>query len=94
MTRVERVKEGRVVEFTSQEDIERVVREETQERFSAASSSPFCQDQLGAKLGYVSNTEVVLAMLRGDYKCLDTCSDTMVLLVEEKMRIARSIPGG
>jgi hypothetical protein len=60
VTRVERVENGVTVEYTQQEDIERVVREETQSRFSAAESSPFCQGLLGEELGYVSDTSTAL----------------------------------
>jgi hypothetical protein len=68
VTRVERIEDGIVREYTSQDDIERDVREETQSRFSAAASSPFCQGQLGAELGYVSNTETAIAILNGEYE--------------------------
>jgi hypothetical protein len=53
VTHVERVEDGEVVDYTEQEDIERVVREENQTRFSAAASSSFCQNTLGDELGYV-----------------------------------------
>jgi hypothetical protein len=94
VTRVERIEDGVTVEYTSQEDIERVVREETQERFSAAASSSFCQGQLSAELGYVSNTDTAVSILCGEYKCPDTCSDSTVLSIEEIKRISSIVGQG
>jgi hypothetical protein len=56
-THIKRVDDCVTVEYTQQGDVEQVVREETQSRFSAADSSPFCQGLLGKELGYISNTE-------------------------------------
>ena len=41
VTRVERIEDGVVVEYTEKEEIEQVVREMTQDRFTLASSSHY-----------------------------------------------------
>jgi hypothetical protein len=94
VTHVERVEDGEVVDYTEQEDIERVVREETQTRFSAAASSSFCQNTLGEELGYVSDTEVAAAILAGTYEPPSDCSDSTVLLLDEIARVATLIERG
>jgi hypothetical protein len=94
VTRVERVENGEVVEYTEKDDIERVVREETQERFSAAESSPFCQGLLGDELGYVSDTRAAQQILDGSYEPPPGTSDSVVLLLDEISRIGQMIKRG
>lgn len=91
VTRVERVEGDRVVEYREQSDIERVVREETQARFSAAASSPFCQGTLGEELGYVSDTATAAAILNGTYEPPSGTSDSVRLLLDEIGRIGKMI---
>ena len=87
VTRVERIENGVVREYTEQADVERVVREETQERFSAAESSPFCHRPLRDQLGYVSNTDTAAQILNGEYSPGPDVSDSTALLIEEIGRI-------
>ena len=91
VTRVERMEEGKVREYTEQSDIERVVREETQERFTAACSSQFCQGTLGEELGYVSNSETALKILAGQYEPPPETSDSTRLLIDEMGRIGQLV---
>jgi hypothetical protein len=67
VTRVERIEDGNVVEYTVQEEMEQVVREETQHQFTLAASSPLCHGLLGKQLGYLADTEVAQAILDGTY---------------------------
>ena len=93
VTRVERVEDGELRQYTEQEDIERVVREETQERFSAASSSPFCNGFLGEVLGNVSNTAAAAEILDGTFTPPDDTPESVCLLIEEIGRIAQMVKG-
>lgn len=94
VTRVERIENGTTVEYTSQSDVERVVREETQSRFSAAESSPFCQGLLGQELGYISDTETAAAILTGTYEIPSSVSDATALLIDEIGRVGKKIVRG
>ena len=94
VTRVERVEDGATIEYTQQEDIERVVREETQARFSAAESSPFCQGLLGEELGYISDTATAAAILNHTYVIPDSVSDATALLIDEIGKVGVKIARG
>lgn len=78
----------RTVKYTAQADIERVVREETQSRFSAAESLPFCQGLLGEELGYISDTATAAAILNGTYEIPDSVSNATALLIDEIGKLA------
>jgi hypothetical protein len=83
VTRVERIEDGNVVEYTVQEEMEQVVCEETQHRFTLAESSPLCQGLLGEQLGYLADTEVARAILDGNFVAPDGLSDATVLVLNE-----------
>jgi hypothetical protein len=83
VTRVDRIEDRVTVEYNQQEDIERVVREEMQARFSAAELSPFCQGLLGKELGYISDTATAAAILNHTYVIPDSVSDATALLIDE-----------
>ena len=94
VTRVEQIEDGNVVEYTVQEEMEQVVREETQHRFTLAESSPLCQGLLGEQLGYLADTEVARAILDGNFVAPDGLSDDTVLVLDEISRIASIIRRG
>ena len=93
VTRVERVEDGHVREYTDQPDIERVVREETQARFSSAESSTFCQGLLGEQLGYISDTPTAAAILERAYEPPPDVSDATALLLDEIGRVGQQVSG-
>ena len=68
VTRVERVENGITVEYTEQEELERVVREMTQHRFTMADSSPLCNGLLGDQLGYFADTDTAIQILEGTFE--------------------------
>jgi hypothetical protein len=68
VTRVEREEEGEIVEYTDQEDVEQVVRDMTQHRFTMAESSPLCQGLWGEELGYLADTDVARSILDGTFE--------------------------
>jgi hypothetical protein len=83
VTRVEQVKNGAVVEFSDQEEMEQVVREETQHQFTLAASSPLCNGLLGEQLGYLADTEVAQSILDGTFVASEGVSDATLLVLEE-----------
>ena len=94
VTRVEREELGEVVEYTEQEDIERVVREMTQERFTLADSSPLCNGMWGEQLGFLADTDVAREILAGTFVPPSDTPDSLLLVLEEIARIAREIGEG
>ena len=94
VTRVERVEDGAVVEYTEQEALEQVVREMTQDRFTLADSSPLCNGLLGEQLGYLADTEVAQSILEGTYEPPPGVADSTILVLEEIGSIAQKIARG
>eukprot|EP00956_Cyclotella_meneghiniana_P008015 scaffold10676_cov49-Cyclotella_meneghiniana.AAC.6 len=94
VTRVERIENGVTVEYTEQTEVERVVREMTQNRFTLADSSPLCSGLLGEQLGYLANTEVAEQILTGNYMAPEEASNATVLVLEEISRIAEVMKAG
>jgi hypothetical protein len=94
VTRVKRMENGVIIEYTEQEEMEQVVREETQHRFTLAASSPLCNGLLGEQLGYLADTEVARSILDGTFVAPDGVSDTTLLVIEEITRVASIIQRG
>jgi hypothetical protein len=94
VTRVEREEDGSVIEYTEQEDVERVVREMTQHQFTMAESSPFCNGLLGEQLGHTADTVVAQAILDGTFQPPPDTPDSIILVLDEIARIAKEIGKG
>jgi hypothetical protein len=94
VTRVERLENGEVVEYTDKEEIEQVVREMTQDRFTLASSSPLCNGLLGEELGYIADTEVARQILEGTFVPPEGTSDATIIVLEEISKIAKEVTLG
>jgi hypothetical protein len=94
VTRVEREEHGEIVEYTEQEEVERVVREMTQDRFTMADSSPLCNGSWGEQLGFLADTDVARAILDGTFEPPPDTPDALILVLEEIGRIAQQIGSG
>lgn len=94
VTRVEWVDEGKMEEYIEQEDVERVVREMTQDRFTLADSSPVCNGLLGKQLGYLADTDIAQSILNVTFAPPPETSDATVLVLAEIGRIAAVIRQG
>jgi hypothetical protein len=94
VTRVEREEDGVIIEYKEQEDVERVVREMTQHRFTMADSSPFCNGLLGEELGYTADTDTARAILEGTYQPPTNTPDSNILVLDEIAKIAKEIGEG
>jgi hypothetical protein len=94
VTRVERIEDGVVVEYTEKEEIEQVVREMTQDRFTLAASSPLCNGLLGEELGYIADTEVAREILEGTFVPPEGTSDATIIVLEEISKIAQQVTSG
>ena len=63
--RVQRLEHGEVCEYTSKEDIERVVQEECEARFTLAHNAPIMKISLAGKLRYLEDEDVARAIVDG-----------------------------
>jgi hypothetical protein len=89
VTRVEREENGEIVEYTDQEELEQVVFEMTQHRFTMAESSPLCQGLIGEQLGYIADTEIATAILERTYVPPENTPGSIILVLDEIARIAK-----
>ena len=55
-------------EYTSKEDIERVVQEECEARFTLAHNAPIMKHSLAGKLRYLEDEDVARAIVGGTYE--------------------------
>jgi hypothetical protein len=94
VTRVETVENGITVEYTEQEELERVVREMTQHRFTMADSSPLCNGLLGEQLGYFADTDTAIQILEGTFEPPPGVPDSTILVLEEIGNITAKITRG
>jgi hypothetical protein len=94
VTRVERIEDGAVVEYTEQEELEQVVCDMTQSRFTMADSSLLCNGLLGYQLGYIADTEVAQSILEGTFDPPPDTADSTILVLEEIGNIAARITRG
>lgn len=92
--RVERVENGETVEYMVQEEMEQVVREMTQDRFTLASSSPLCNGLLGKQLGYIADTSIAQQIQEGTFEPPAGVSDATILVLEMIGNIAKHLVGG
>ncbi len=63
--RVQRVVEGKVKEYTVQEDLEQALQRECKVRFSLAHSAPAMKTLLGERLWYLSNESLAGSIIMG-----------------------------
>jgi uncharacterized OsmC-like protein len=63
--KVQRVVEGKIEEYTVQEDVEQAIQEECEVRFSLAHSVPIMNLLLGEKLRYLSDEALAKAIITG-----------------------------
>ena len=89
VTRVERVENGITVEYTEQEELERVVREMTQHRFTMADSTPLCNGLLGEQLGYFADTDTAIQILEGTFANLHQVYQTRRFLFSKKLETSQ-----
>ena len=56
VTKVEKVVDGKTVEYTKEPDVVQCIQEETEVQFQLANSAPICKGLLGEQLGYLADT--------------------------------------
>jgi hypothetical protein len=92
--RVEQIENGETAEYTDKEEIEQVVWEMTQDRFTLASSSPLCNGLLGEELVYIADTDIARQILEGSFTPPEGTSDATIVVLEEIARIAQQVTIG
>ncbi len=64
--KVQRVVEGKIAEYTVQEDVEQAIQRECEVRFSLAHSAPIMNSLLGEKLRYLSDEALAKAIINNN----------------------------
>jgi hypothetical protein len=94
VTRVEKVVDGKTVEYTAKEGVIAAIQEETEVRFHLANSAPICQGLLGKQLGYLADTETAQRILDGSFQPGVEVDDATALLLEEIGRLGCMLTNG
>ena len=66
--KVQRVEHGVVCEYTTKEEVERVVQEECETRFTFAHNAPTMKHSLAWKLTYLEDEDIARAIVDGTYE--------------------------
>ena len=66
--KVQRVEHGVVCEYTTKEEVERVVQEECETRFTFAHNAPTMKHSLAWKLRYLEDEDIARAIVDGTYE--------------------------
>jgi endonuclease YncB( thermonuclease family) len=71
-TKVEKVVDGKTVEYTEEPDVVQCIQEETEVQFQLANSAPICKGLLGKQLGYLADTATADAILNHTFQAPPT----------------------
>ena len=92
--RVQRLEHGEVCEYTSKEDIERVVQEECEARFTLAHNAPIMKHSLAGKLRYLEDEDVARAIVDGTYEIPPELDKATKFILQEIGEVGRKTKFG
>ena len=81
--RVQRLEHGVVCEYTSKEDIERVVQEEHEARFTLAHNAPITKHSLAEKLRYLEDEDVARVIVDETYEIPPKLDEATEFILQE-----------
>ena len=81
--RVQRLEHGVVCEYTSKEDIERVVQEEHEARFTLAHNAPITKHSLAEKLRYLEDEDVAMDIVDETYEIPPELDEATKFILQE-----------
>ena len=79
--KVQRVVDGKVVEYKSKEEVERAIQKECEVRFTLAYSAPIAKTLLGERLQYFSDEELARVIITGTYEIPDDMEEATALVL-------------
>jgi hypothetical protein len=92
--RVQRVVEGKINEYTVQEDVEQAIQRECEVRFLLAHSAPIMNLLLGEKLRYLSDEALAKAIITGTYDIPSTLDPATAMILKEIGKLGIKIVNG
>ncbi len=92
--RVQWVVEGKVKEYTVQDEVEHAIQSECEIRFSLAHSAPIMTTLLGERLRYLSDKALARSIIMGTYEIPSDMDPTTKLILEEIGRLGIKLVNG
>ena len=89
--RIQTVVDGEVEEYTEQEEIEKVIQDECEVRFTLAHSAPIMKTLLGERLRYLEDEEVARQIITGTFEIPDDIEPATAMILEEIGRMGKKI---
>ena len=81
--KVQRLEHGVVCEYTSKEEIERVVQEECEARFTLAHNVPIMKHSLAGTLRYLKDEDMARAIVDGTYEIPPELDEATKYILQE-----------
>jgi len=95
--KVQRVVEGKIEEYTVQEDVEQAIQRECEVRFLLAHSAPIMNSLLGEKLWYLSDEALAKAIKTRTYNIPTSLDPATAMILKEigklGIKIVNVVPG-
>ena len=92
--RVQQVVDGKVKEYTVQDEVEHAIQHECKIRFSLAHSAPIMTTLLGERLRYLSDKALARSIIMGTYKIPSDMDPATKLILEEIGRLGIKLVNG
>jgi hypothetical protein len=92
--RVQPVINGKVKEYTAQEDIEQDIQQECKVQFSLAHSAPIMKSPLGERLRYLSDKALARSIIIGTYDITLDMDHATRLVLEEIGKLGMKLGNG
>ena len=92
--KVQKIIEGEVHEYKEQEDVEQVIQQECEVRFTLAHSAPIMRTLLGERLRYLSDEEIARQIITGTYEIPDDLDPATSLILKEIGRMGVKLVNG
>ena len=89
--KIQKVVDGEVLEYSEQEDIEKVIQDECEVRFTLAHSAPIMTTLLGERLRYLEDEEVARQIITGTFEIPDDIDPATTKILEEIGRMGMKI---
>ena len=81
--RVQRVEDGELCEYNTKEEVEQVVQEECNARFTRAHKAPVMKNPLAKRLRYLEDEETARAIIEGTYEIPPELDDATRYILQE-----------
>ncbi len=86
--------EGKIEEYTVQEDVEQAIQRECEVRFLLAHSAPIMKSLLGEKLRYLSDEALAKAIITGTYDIPTSLDPATAMILKEIGKLGMKIVNG